>query len=79
MNISEQSNREDDNYFSEFTIPLICILVLVILFFNGSFFNSVPPESISYWMRILAAMGITPIIVLGCVGIFRYIRSSKEV
>ena len=78
MNISTHNNKEDGDYFSELTIPIICILVLITLFFDGSFFTSMPPESISDWMRIIAAIGISPIILLGCIGIFKYFRNSKE-
>ena len=79
MEVSAQYNGENGNYFSEFIIPLLSIVILIVCFFDGRFLASIPPESIQDWMRIAAAIGISPIVLMGCIGIFRYLRYPKSI
>lgn len=77
METSTKKNKEKE-YFSELIIPLACLLFLIIFIFDVNVFYTFPPETKSEWMKFIATIGITPLIIIGFIGVFRYLWYSDE-
>lgn len=78
VNISTQKNGENGDYFSELLVPLMCLLFLIVFIFDVNVFYTFPPETKSEWMRFIATIGISPLIIIGFIGVLRYLWYSDE-
>lgn len=72
-------NKNDEReYWSEWMIPAACLIFLIFHFFDASLFHAIPPETTSEWLRLIVAILILPLILIGCAGLIRYFRLWRE-